>query len=794
MLSQLFNIAILFWFSSFSTSSPISSTSEDMEVTLTLLSERFDPMTRHKRSADSNLPDQLLFHLPLNQEHVKLRLVRTEALRVITSDPESTHTANQLLEDTGVYTDQQLKSALIVERRGGDYQLIGTFVHKNKEWDLAPSGRSKRDVHTIKPVRVHNETISFVGDVVEDTQERPEVNKRRRVDKPGASSRHKRALTQHNIEVAMVVDNTDYSRFVSYYGSTQALAQMRLWYTYVAAALNIRYQSIQDTEIAVSTSVTVLKILTNPTDDKFIKDITTSGQFSGTTGLQVLANWYQNQTDIPASDHYMLFTGLDIIGASGIAYSARTCTKNGVSITENSFTGTVSGVAAHELGHSLSAIHDADTQSVCSDASQNIMATIFRSPVDPGNEGNPWTFSSCSRSAIKTYLKSVTCTQVTSSITNALPPPVEGQRPGEVLSLDDQCRLSFRDTSSFYCKNVQVAYGGEAQLCGGMYCSIPNDPDGYCQTTIPQEYSPCGSSYWCVAGKCILRVNSTTAVPTTTTIRTTTTTKPTTTTVPTTTTTTTRPTTTAVPTTTTTVPTTTTTKPTTTAVPTTTTTKPTTTAVPTTTTTVPTTTTTKPTTTAVPTTTTTVPTTTTTTTKPTTTAVPTTTTAVPTTTSTKPTTTTASYTTTTVGLPYTTTTKPTTTAYPTTTTSSTTTTIKPTTTALPTTTPVPTTATTKLTTTTSSSTASTIPYTTSPTTSYTTASVTTTPAATTTVTLQSSKPSGPVSFRECNIYLSRGSAILWLFCIRNVFDYQQAETKKRLQTALDTYWQYHEDK
>lgn len=29
-------------------------------------------------------------------------------------------------------------------------------------------------------------------------------------------------------------------------------------------------------------------------------------------------------------------------------------------------------------------------------------------------------------------------------------------------------------------------------LCGGMYCSIPNDPMASCRTIVPQEFTPCG--------------------------------------------------------------------------------------------------------------------------------------------------------------------------------------------------------------------------------------------------------------------------------------------------------------
>ncbi|GFN95925.1 flocculation protein flo11-like [Plakobranchus ocellatus] len=85
---------------------------------------------------------------------------------------------------------------------------------------------------------------------------------------------------------------------------------MTIWYTYIAEAINIRYRTIVDPDIAIGTVVTSFKILTNESDDDFIEDLIDSGSFDGISGLNAFRSWYQDPANgIPMADHYMYFTG-----------------------------------------------------------------------------------------------------------------------------------------------------------------------------------------------------------------------------------------------------------------------------------------------------------------------------------------------------------------------------------------------------------------------------------------------------------------------------------------------------
>ncbi|GFS02034.1 A disintegrin and metalloproteinase with thrombospondin motifs 1 [Elysia marginata] len=454
-------------------------------VPVAVESEDSNPDARVRRDADSNLPDLLNFQVPLTEGEVTLRMKRSRLLPTATSHDD---VITPFSENAAVYTDMDNGASMIVKRESGEYSMQGSFQHGHTEWHLEPLDRNKRQAagngesHRLFPGPPPDvQTISFIGDTVVDNEPPVEIlnladrnrhrmermrnrqlrqgnnqnnNQREATDGErarGGNRRSKRDAIQHTVEMVFVVDRADYEKWVSFKGASNAIPEMTLWYTYVAEAINIRYRSINDPDIAMSTVVTFLRILTTETDD-FIQDLISFSTFDGGAGLNAFRTWYQDPVNgIPNADHYMYFTGYDIRSASGIAFGSRVCTSSGVSITENSFTAGVGAVAAHELGHSLSAAHDSQTAS-CSDSTQNIMSTVFQLPVQTANTGNPWKFSSCSIDAFKSYLSSFTCTEPQNTGTaDRLPAPTGNARAGLALDRNDQCRLYFRDNSSFYC-------------------------------------------------------------------------------------------------------------------------------------------------------------------------------------------------------------------------------------------------------------------------------------------------------------------------------------------------------
>ncbi|KAK3773411.1 hypothetical protein RRG08_067130 [Elysia crispata] len=437
--------------------------------------------------------------------------------------------------NVAVYTDIGRHASMIVRRTGGDYTLRGSFHHNLTEWHMEPAARVRRQTggvtsHRLVRGRPKVKTVSFAGDAIIDDEPPVEIlsleernryslerlarlrgkgdnlNQRAvtgRPKKTKTGDKSKMAAVEHIVEMVFVVDYADYERFVNYYGSSEASNELTVWYTYVAEGINIRYRTIIDPDIVIGTKVILLKVLTTDAEDDFIEDLVSSGAFNGGQGLDAFRNWIQDGANgIPNADHYMYFTGFSISGAVGIAYLSRVCTASGVSITVNDFSAFTAEVAAHELGHSLSALHDGNSPG-CSDSTMNIMNAISSLPIPSSVRGNPWRFSSCSISFFKSYLDGYSCTEPSNTgSTDALPAPTGDARAGIALDRDDQCKLFFESSSSGYCSSVQNNNGGEGNLCSGMYCTNPSSP-GSCRAMIPLEYTNCGSGKWCRTGFCL---------------------------------------------------------------------------------------------------------------------------------------------------------------------------------------------------------------------------------------------------------------------------------------------------
>ncbi|GFN95842.1 hypothetical protein PoB_002234800 [Plakobranchus ocellatus] len=495
-------------------------------VEVRLLWEESDAGNRWKRDVDSGLPDHLSFAVPVQETDMKLRMRRSRLIPTMTShSPLST----TYVENAAVYTDPDKRAALIVKRDSDQYSLEGSFIHAEKEWSIQPLKRSGRS-HLISPISsVNADDGQAVSDEILINEPFVEIlsledRNRYRLERLGLGQdgdgqqtserqardvegyrRMKRSVTSHTIEIAFIVDYADYEKWVEYKGESNATTEMTLWYTYIAEGIKIRFETIDKSVLDITTVVNFLRILTNETDDDFIEVLTnSSGTFSGSTGLANFTTWYQDPANnISNADHYMYFTGFDINGGSGAAYLGTACTANSASLVENDFTAGTAVTASRELGHSLSAVLDDQTGGNCSDYTENIMSASLSLPVnDTIYAGNPWRFSNCSIQSFITYLATTSCTEPgNTGSTDVLPAPTGSALAGLVLSRDDQCKLSFRNDSSYYCESVQQSHGNES-LCGGMYCALP-DSSGSCVPILPLEYTTCGTDKWCELGFCV---------------------------------------------------------------------------------------------------------------------------------------------------------------------------------------------------------------------------------------------------------------------------------------------------
>ncbi|CAG5136825.1 unnamed protein product, partial [Candidula unifasciata] len=402
-------------------------------VEVTLLEEAWNSDYRARRSTDSNLPDRLTFAIPVARDKAVIRMTRSKLLPVVMSDGESTRAANSFSEDASVFTDLSSCASMIVRRQSGSYMLRGTFVHQDVAWILHYETRHQRDVHQvtgmphlISPYMAPN--ISNVGErhtermidniiwhVIFST-ESTTLNTENNTAQPDREGEEidpsSERPTRHVVEIAFIVDFEDYCKWVKYVGMENTVSEMRLWYTFVAESINIRYQNIKDPDIAISTTVTVLRILNETDNANLFPNCKNTSVLIGEESLESLQIWYQNQDDLPTSDHYMLFTGLNLVSNQhgdiyGNAFLGTLCTVSSVSVVENDFNENVGHTCTHELAHSMSSDHDEENskETKCDPDNLYIMSGYGSMPVDPAKEGNTWKFSPCSIASFKSYLR-----------------------------------------------------------------------------------------------------------------------------------------------------------------------------------------------------------------------------------------------------------------------------------------------------------------------------------------------------------------------------------------------------
>ncbi|GFN99650.1 S-antigen protein [Plakobranchus ocellatus] len=332
-------------------SGPLPADSERL-INIELLSEHSNPDARIRREADSSLPDHLEFNVPMHNTDVTLRMKRSRFLPTSTSHSPL---SKPFMEQAGVYTDETNFVTMIVKREAGEYRLqagvytdetnSGTMIVKREageyrlqtlDDDLEPPAhiaiRAERGIwigitnlfnvvnrDPAAPVEILNladrnrhrmATLNGMLGQQKNGIQQPVSNGRQQRE---GNRRSKRNAVEHIVELAFVVDYADYENWVALEGASNAINEMTIWYTFIAEAINIRYRTIVDPDIAIGTVVTSFKILTNESDDDFIEDLIDSGSFDGVSGLNAFRSWYQDPANgIPMADHYMYFTGSPI--------------------------------------------------------------------------------------------------------------------------------------------------------------------------------------------------------------------------------------------------------------------------------------------------------------------------------------------------------------------------------------------------------------------------------------------------------------------------------------------------
>ncbi|VDI42692.1 Hypothetical predicted protein [Mytilus galloprovincialis] len=336
------------------------------------------------------------------------------------------------------------------------------------------------------------------------------------------ANRKKRATGNYQIELLMVVDYSAYQFWLSEKNNNvnAALEAIRQFYAYMIKGIDLRYKNIPGVSFTMDIKTAGLYILQDAASAQFTENNTDCQASSrctldsGTT-LAAFQNWIQTQgSGIPAHDHAMLFTRHDITlldssNATGYAYLGAMCTDQSVSIVEEDFNFISQTIAAHELAHSLSAVHD-ELDNTCLSARHNIMAAVSQA-ISGSTSTNPWKFSSCSGQEINTRINTIessgnNCLSTTISSNHNILDSYLTKPIGQSYTADQQCKMAF-GVSSFVCRLPYVNAGSFQTACTGLWCVNPKLAN-QCSLILPAERTSCGNGKWCEGYHCVTSSNA----------------------------------------------------------------------------------------------------------------------------------------------------------------------------------------------------------------------------------------------------------------------------------------------
>ncbi|KAM7451153.1 disintegrin and metalloproteinaseith thrombospondin motifs protein [Porites harrisoni] len=267
---------------------------------------------------------------------------------------------------------------------------------------------------------------------------------------------------------------------------------------YALSACNIASNLLRDASIGespVNFVVSRMQILTTPQSGLVINH-------HASNTLESFGRWAERNNNPLDNDenHYdyaTLFTRYNICkdknqpcDTLGLTRTRGMCSfPNSASIGQDN--GLMLGMTlAHESGHSLGMNHD---KGECPDG-VNIMASY------PAGKRSAFQWSPCSKNYLQQFLNSDDSSCLDDNPTKKS--VIETRtldRPGRLYDADEQCQLSYGQTSKF-------CGGGKFldQICVKLWCEVPGG-SGNCKTAeMPAaDGTPCGNDKWCRRGQCI---------------------------------------------------------------------------------------------------------------------------------------------------------------------------------------------------------------------------------------------------------------------------------------------------
>lgn len=476
--------------------------------------------TRVRRDVETKVdiqdfPENTVVHLNVDKKPIDIRLQRSQNFKDIplylfrNGRPEKVPWTTD--KRFAVYQSAEKASSFLVSLvRGtnGTYhrKIFGTFVHNMTAYAIQPvreANTENKNHHEVSELPNHSQVFEDKAPRVADFHFE-EVS--RHVDHHG-NRRLRRQTQNYYVELFTVVD---YKNYLFWYNMTstsdrhsEAVQMIMEYMTYMVNAVDTRYKSVTGENFVISVMSAGIYIADTPEASPWSEDKSVDGRLDSGAALDSFTEWIQQQNNLPQFDHAMGFTGYDIAStgtnsdSSGISFTGSLCSSQSTSVVEDKFNFIAMTTAAHELGHSLGALHDG-VSNTCNGNDNYIMASVNSVRADPLLGQHLWQFSSCSVQEFKSYIQKLNSfsnncmlsTSGTSQRATTLKPMAE------VYGADVTC-INSLGQGSYVCRSVQ----NYSSICTGMFCNQPGTTQ--CYSIIPAEGTPCGKGKWCEKGKCL---------------------------------------------------------------------------------------------------------------------------------------------------------------------------------------------------------------------------------------------------------------------------------------------------
>nr|XP_022324380.1 A disintegrin and metalloproteinase with thrombospondin motifs 6-like isoform X7 [Crassostrea virginica] len=474
---------------------------------------------RYRRSADGvSVPAKNMdIIFTLNESNIDLHLQRrdeiTSNVPIFTMDGEGSVIKEFIQNKNNIffYQDVERFAAFYVETSEDSSCFFGTFEDQNNEFFLEPKDldcKPGTGQSLFKVLKVKHRNFTY-SDYIQ--------SKTRSMDLSPDSDSHsdeKRSVPEYKIEMLLI---TDYAIYNYWYSQSKASTtaekdmdakfNIRQYYAWVINGMDVRYKNIQTAAYKISIVYAGIYIADTAAKSGFTEYFKDSSSprpgVDSSAALTNGTNWIQSTSGLPAHDHAMMFTRYDLTsdGSSsnkGLAYLSVVCKPNSASIVEDDFDFVILTVAAHELGHSLGAMHD-EYDNKCFKSDAYIMAPSAGVPVNT----NPWKFSPCSTNEFTTYINSLNKEgrNCMTSLSPTFDPTALNQftnLPGQVYDVDGLCKQIHGNGSSF----CRFPYKGDySSLCLSVYC-WKTDGSGKCVGSSGVDGLQCGNKKLCSSGVC----------------------------------------------------------------------------------------------------------------------------------------------------------------------------------------------------------------------------------------------------------------------------------------------------